>query len=341
MTTAATSRAVPAGRARRRDMGSHASGGRGRLPGAGQGYPRSVLPDYAELESAIGLDWYALDPNLRLLLDRLLPDPEDRAFAEEHVATYGTLCGGPLAARAEITDKHGPVLVRHDRWGHEVDTIEHHPTWIESKADLVRAGFTGLSYHAGRPVPAVVTAAMSYLVSQAETAIYCGLGMTSGAADIVERYAPEPIRDDMLARLTSLDPETAWEGGMFLTERQGGSDVGANTTIADPRRRGVATPRREALLLERRRRGVHRARATRGRARGHARPRDVHRAPTAPTTVRRTGSTSSGSNRSSGPWVCPPPRSASTGREPGSPARARVRRQRATRPPPHRVASTA
>lgn len=193
-----------------------------------------MLPDYAELESAIGLDWYALDPNLRLLLDRLLPDPEDRAFAEEHVATYGTLCGGPLAARAEITDKHGPVLVRHDRWGHEIDTIEHHPTWVESKADLVRAGFTGLPYHAGRPVPAVVTAAMSYLVSQAETAIYCGLGMTSGAADIVERYAPEPIRDDMLARLTSLDPETAWEGGMFLTERQGGSDVGANTTIAVP-----------------------------------------------------------------------------------------------------------
>ncbi len=193
-----------------------------------------MLPDYAEHEGAIGLDWYALDPNLRLLLDRLLPDADDRAFAEEHVAKYGALCGGRLAARAEITDKHGPVLARYDRWGHEVDTIEHHPTWTESKADLVRAGFTGLSYHADRPVPAVVTASMSYLVSQAETAIYCGLGMTSGAADIVERYAPDSIRDDMLARLTSLDPETAWEGGMFLTERQGGSDVGANTTIAVP-----------------------------------------------------------------------------------------------------------
>ena len=54
----------------------------------------------------------------------------------------------------------------------------------------MRAGFTGLPYHAGRPVPAVVTASLAYLVSQAETAIYCGLGMTAGAADIVERYAP-------------------------------------------------------------------------------------------------------------------------------------------------------
>jgi len=193
-----------------------------------------VLPDYACHDGAIGLDWYALDPNLRLLLDRLLPDAADRAFAEEHVARFGALCGGSIARRAEISDKHGPTLVRYDRWGHEIDTIEHHPTWTENKADLVRAGFTGLSHHAGRPVPAVVTAAISYLVSQAETAIYCGLGMTSGAADIVERYAPAAIRDDMLGRLTSLDPEEAWEGGMFLTERQGGSDVGANTTRAVP-----------------------------------------------------------------------------------------------------------
>jgi alkylation response protein AidB-like acyl-CoA dehydrogenase len=193
-----------------------------------------VLADYAVHEEAAGLDWYATDPNLRMLLDRLLPEPGDRGFAEEHVARYGVLCGGPLARRAEITDKHGPVLRRYDRWGSEVDTVEHHPTWLASKADLVRAGFTGLPAHAGRPVPAVVTAALAYLVCQAETAIYCGLGMTSGAADIVERYAPPSVRDELVRRLTSLDPDAAWEGGMFLTERQGGSDVGANTTRAVP-----------------------------------------------------------------------------------------------------------
>jgi acyl-CoA dehydrogenase len=193
-----------------------------------------VLPDYATYESAIGLDWYDTDPNLRLLLDRLLPDTADRSFAEEHVAIYGELCGGPIAARAEITDKHGPVLERYDRWGVEVDQIVHHPTWTESKADLVRAGFTGMAQHTGRPVPAVLTASLCYLVCQAETAIYCGLGMTSGAADIVERYAPDAVRDDLHRRLTSDDPADAWEGGMFLTERQGGSDVGANTTRAVP-----------------------------------------------------------------------------------------------------------
>src|SRR5579863_51802 len=191
-----------------------------------------MLPDYAEFERAAGLDWYALDPNLRALLDRHLPDPGDRARAEEHVARFGTLVGEVIAPRAEETDKHGPVLRRFDRWGEEVDEVVHHPTWTQNKADLVRNGFVSLETLAGGPVPGVVTASVSYLVSQAETAIYCGLGMTSGAADIVERYAPAAARQDLLGKLRSLDPGAAWEGGMFLTERQGGSDVGANTTRA-------------------------------------------------------------------------------------------------------------
>jgi acyl-CoA dehydrogenase len=192
-----------------------------------------MLPDYAEHAEAIGLDWYALDPNLSLLLDKTLPDAKDREFAEKVVAEYGPLVGARLAARAELSDRHGPVLERYNAWGEESGTVVHHPAWLENKADLVRAGFAGgLQAHAGRAVPAVVSAALAYLVSQAETAAYCALGMTSGAADIVERYAPVEVRQAIYSKLTSLDPEESWEGGMFLTERQGGSDVGANTTRA-------------------------------------------------------------------------------------------------------------
>ena len=191
-----------------------------------------MLPDYAEFDQAIGLDWYRMDPNLSFLLDRYLPDPGDRAFAEDHVGRFGPLVGQVVAPRAEETDKHGPALRRYDRRGDEVDEIVHHATWTENKADLVRNGFVSLETYAGRPAPAVVGASLSYLVSQAETAIYCGLGMTSGAADIIERHSPAAVGDDMVRRLRSLDPAEAWEGGMFLTERQGGSDVGANTMRA-------------------------------------------------------------------------------------------------------------
>ena len=192
-----------------------------------------VLPDYAEFDDAIGLDWYAVDPNLRQLLDRLLPDAGDRAFADEHVGRFGVLCGGDVARHAEITDHHPPMLVGRDRWGYEVGEIEHHPTWTETKADLVRAGFVGLPAHAGRPVPAVVTASHRLPREPGRDR-----GVLRARHDRRARPTswagtrPTAVRDEIVARLQSLDPDEAWEGGMFLTERQGGSDVGANTTRA-------------------------------------------------------------------------------------------------------------
>ena len=192
----------------------------------------AMLPDYAEFEQAMGLDWYAMDPNLSFLLDHYVPDPADRAFAEDHVGRFGPLVGEVIAPRAEETDRKGPTLRRYDRWGYDIGEIVHNTTWTDSKADLVRNGFVSLETYAGRPSPAVVTASLNYLVSQAETAILCGLGMTAGAADIIERHVEPAVGDDMVRRLRSIDPTDAWEGGMFLTERQGGSDVGANTTKA-------------------------------------------------------------------------------------------------------------
>jgi hypothetical protein len=191
-----------------------------------------MLPDYAEFDQALGLDWYQLDPNLSGLLDLHLPDIEERKLAEEHAARFGELVGKVVGPRAEITDKHGPVLSRYDKWGYEVDEVLHNQTWTDNKADLVRNGFVSLETYVGRPVPAVLSASVAYMVNQAETAVHCGLGMTGAAADIIERYAPEGVRSSLTDRLRSLDPDFAWEGGMFLTERQGGSDVGANTTTA-------------------------------------------------------------------------------------------------------------
>src|SRR5437867_10163665 len=164
-----------------------------------------MLPDYAAYDEAIGLDWYEVDPNLRFPLDRLLPDPGDRALAEEVVGEYGPLVGGPIARRAEVTDKHGPVLRSWDHWGRQTVEVAHHPTWLESKADLVRHGYTSLEQRAGRPVPGVVSASLNYLLCQAETALVCAMGMTNGAADIVARHAPDSVRADVIARLTSTD----------------------------------------------------------------------------------------------------------------------------------------
>jgi acyl-CoA dehydrogenase len=187
----------------------------------------NMLDDYAKYDNAIGLNFYDLDPNLELLFERLLKDPQEIENAKSICKKFGETVGTKIAERAETTDKNGPVLQKFDRWGYETNEVIHHQNWILNKADLIKLG-----YLSSTDMPGIVRAAINYIVCQAETALICALGMTNAAADIIERYGPETKKKEMVEKLRSKEPAYAWEGGMFLTERQGGSDVGANTTRA-------------------------------------------------------------------------------------------------------------
>jgi len=193
--------------------------------------------DYRQMESAIGLNWYDADPNLRQIVERLAA-PDDRAFAEEHLRRMGAVMGGPIAARAEITDKNPPRLEKYDHWGNEVNQVVHHPTAIETKRDLWENGFVGLRWteevrrtRAGH-LPPVVNTGFSYFLSQAETGMLCAIGMTSSAAGIIDRHAPPEVKERFLPHLTTMDFAEAWDGAMFLTEIRGGSDLAASECSA-------------------------------------------------------------------------------------------------------------
>lgn len=189
--------------------------------------------DYTTVESAIGLNWYDADPNLRQLVERLAL-PEDRAFAEQQLRNMGGVIGGPVAARAEITDKHPPRLEKYDAWGNEINEIVHHQSAIDTKRDLWENGFLGLRWtddvrktRAGH-LPPVINTGFLYFLNQAETGMACGIGMTSSAAGIINRHAPPEVRDRFLPHLTTMDFGEAWAGGMFMTEVRGGSDLASS-----------------------------------------------------------------------------------------------------------------
>ncbi len=105
--------------------------------------------DYAQTESAIGLNWYEIDPNLSKLMDRYV-SPADRDWAEGILRRWGELCGGPIAERAEIIDKNPPRLERYDRMGEEIASIVHHPSAIDQKRDIWNEGPTGVAARDGR-----------------------------------------------------------------------------------------------------------------------------------------------------------------------------------------------
>lgn len=185
--------------------------------------------DYEALDAAIGQNWYDLDPDLTKRVKRDCP-PDDFAWADAKLRAFGELVGGDIARNADIIDANPPELVRYDRWANETNEIVHHPATLDSKAKLWESGyvsgFAADEAERGRPTPAVVLGASSYLLSQADTGMVCSLGMTSGVAGLVESYAPPDLRDDLLASLRASDLDGGTDGSMFLTERDGGSDLG-------------------------------------------------------------------------------------------------------------------
>ena len=185
--------------------------------------------DYTSLESTAGQDWYALDPELQAQVRRHCPT-EDLEWSEAKLGELGRLVGTVIAPNAETIDAHPPELVRYGRWADEIDRVVHHPATLESKRALWRigyaGGFAGDEAARGRPVPGAVRMAAGYLVSQADTGLVCSIGMTSGVAGLVEAYAPPEVVDALLPRLRAEDMDEGADGSMFLTERDGGSDLG-------------------------------------------------------------------------------------------------------------------
>ena len=84
-------------------------------------------------------------------------------------------------------------------------------------------------------VPQPVKFALGYLGMQAESGVFCPVSMTDALARVLERYASEPLKRRFLPSLTALNMAELKQGAMFLTESQGGSDVGLTATVAKPR----------------------------------------------------------------------------------------------------------
>jgi alkylation response protein AidB-like acyl-CoA dehydrogenase len=185
--------------------------------------------DYQSLERAIGHNWYELDPDCRARV-RDGCAPEDREWADAKLTALGAVVGTRIATNADIVDANPPQLVRFDRWANEVGAVVHHPAMIDSKRAMWEsgyvAGFKADEEARDRPTPGVVIAAAHYLVSQADTGLVCSTGMTSGVAGLVDSYAPVDVRDELLSGLRADNFEAGIDGSMFLTEREGGSDLG-------------------------------------------------------------------------------------------------------------------
>ncbi|HLI53859.1 MAG TPA: acyl-CoA dehydrogenase family protein [Acidimicrobiales bacterium] len=183
---------------------------------------------------AVGRNWYTCDPTLQFLM-RFYLGREGAEWAAPHLERVGALMGGPIAERAEETDRNPPRLEKYDRWGHDTSRIVMPRTFEDSKRDLLSSSFGSPAFadearRAGVDVRPLTTA-WSYMLNQAEIGMTCALGTGDDmVVRMAERYAPEEVK----ARVRELfaSGEMAGEAAQLFTERTGGSDLGAMETTA-------------------------------------------------------------------------------------------------------------
>ena len=83
-----------------------------------------------------------------------------------------------------------------------------------------------------RPLPAVAKYALQYLFVQAEFGLMCPISVTDTSIHLIRKFADKALQDYLLPKMLSGDVATMWKGTQFMTERAGGSDVGAIETTA-------------------------------------------------------------------------------------------------------------
>ncbi|WP_433173707.1 acyl-CoA dehydrogenase family protein [Actinoallomurus sp. CA-150999] len=177
------------------------------------------------------------------LLDGLFR--EGGGWAAEAVHELGRL-GGTEQARewGRLANEHPPVLRTHDRYGHRVDEVEFHPAWHELMRVAVGHGLHARAWT--ERSGAHVARAAKFYVWRVDAGHGCPISMTYAAVPAL-RHAPELARqyEPLLTSGTydfGLRPPAEKQGilaGMSMTEKQGGSDVRANTTRAVPRPDGT------------------------------------------------------------------------------------------------------
>jgi alkylation response protein AidB-like acyl-CoA dehydrogenase len=180
---------------------------------------------------AVGLNWYRTDPTLQFTMAYYL-QPDELAVVEPHLTSIGELMGGPVARWAEETDHNPPRLERYDRWGHDVSQVVMPESFTQSKRAVLEAQQALRTAARGAQVSSgLALFASNYLLNQADIGMGCALGTGGGMVQsLVSAYAPPDVAEHVLAKFAS--GEWAGETAQLLTERTGGSDLGALETTA-------------------------------------------------------------------------------------------------------------
>ncbi|HEY2397510.1 MAG TPA: acyl-CoA dehydrogenase family protein [Solirubrobacteraceae bacterium] len=190
-----------------------------------------------------GIDVFSSNLPLVEALER-----EGGGWARERASALGRVVGGePQQLWGRLANENKPVLRTHDRFGNRIDEVEFHPAWHSLMRLGVEHELHSLPWTSEEPAAHTARAALYMTAMQAEAGFACPITMTFAVVPAL-RAQPELAAEwEPLVTATTYDPRlipASEKGsaisGMAMTEKQGGSDVRANTTFATPLNGGGA-----------------------------------------------------------------------------------------------------
>jgi putative acyl-CoA dehydrogenase len=165
---------------------------------------------------------------------------EGAGWVRERAAALGRVVGGePQLVWGRLANENKPVLRTHDRYGNRIDEVDFHPAWH----DLMRLGVENelhsLPWTSEQPCAHAARAALYATAMQAEAGFACPITMTFAVVpalraqpELAAEWEPLLMAKTYDERLIPAAEKGSAIAGMAMTEKQGGSDVRANTTVA-------------------------------------------------------------------------------------------------------------
>jgi len=181
-------------------------------------------------------NFFKENDTLQNVLEMML-DKEFAEYATRELTDFGELCAGDIDVRAKHTDREGePRLQRYNAYGEEVSEIWVNDGYKKTIEETYNTGIVGYVHKdipkIGRKGNYVYSFAQGYILSHAEPGFYCPVTLTMATAYLLDHYASDEVKERFLPHVCATGETELYEGATFLTERQGGSDVGANVVEA-------------------------------------------------------------------------------------------------------------
>ena len=183
-------------------------------------------------------DLYGSDPVLAAAVER-----EGGGWASADLAAFGwSVSSAESYHAAALANTQTPRLQTHDRFGNRVDEVDYHPSWHHFMGQSVANGLHSLPFErAAGEGGRVVRDAYFMLISQIEAGHGCPISMTTSVVpalrveeSLAAEWEPRILTRSYDPRLVPLERKAGVILGMGMTEKQGGSDVRSNSTVATP-----------------------------------------------------------------------------------------------------------